>query len=118
MRRLTGERVIGRRRRGRARPGRDLEVGGGSIHSWVGSCDEAGARARCTGGCTPPLPHGAADGDSPSSLSSAASSSHCLVLAADHGSAMDGGYQEGKRGRTSSPSQAALADEHTRMSSS
>ncbi|XBJ01714.1 hypothetical protein VPH35_021289 [Triticum aestivum] len=49
VRRLTGERVIGRRRRGRAQPGRDLEVGGCSIHSWIGSCDEAGARARCTG---------------------------------------------------------------------
>ena len=32
--------------------GRDLAVGGGSIRSWI--CEEAGARARCTGGCTPP----------------------------------------------------------------
>lgn len=74
MRRLTGE---------GHRPalacagevGRDLPVGGGSIRSWIGSacagevghdlpvgggcswirsCEEAGARARCTGGCTPP----------------------------------------------------------------
>ncbi|EMS49831.1 hypothetical protein TRIUR3_26654 [Triticum urartu] len=43
--------------------GRDLEVGGGSICSWIGNCDEAGSRARFTGGCTPPFPRGAADGD-------------------------------------------------------
>ncbi|XBI46331.1 hypothetical protein VPH35_110616 [Triticum aestivum] len=34
--------------------GRDLAVGDDSIRSWIGSCEEAGARARCTGGCTPP----------------------------------------------------------------
>ncbi|XP_044430924.1 uncharacterized protein [Triticum aestivum] len=38
-------------------------VDGGSISSWIESCQEAGAWARCTGGCSPPLPCGAADTD-------------------------------------------------------
>ncbi|XBH62921.1 hypothetical protein VPH35_117016 [Triticum aestivum] len=65
--------------------------------------------SRCNPPSPPPLSAAAAT-PPPSSLSPAASSSHCLILAADHGSAMDG--------VTSSPSQAALADERTRMSSS
>ena len=42
--------------------GRALPVGGGSIRSWIGSCEEAGAWARGTGRCTPPHPLGADGG--------------------------------------------------------
>lgn len=63
--------------------GRDLEVSRCClIHSWIGSCVEAVVRARCTGGCTPPLSRGAADGGSYGHAADGGLSGWSMTLAA------------------------------------